>query len=100
MSHFQFNCLVMLGFKFQLLPRWRRYKLQIPFNALAECGTQIPLVCGEKTTHFREASECRAAVAPSCTLYLYVEGRDSVIDKQYPEGSTTFIIDHEFINIV
>jgi len=33
-------------------------------------------------------------------LYSYVEGKDSVKDKQYPEGSTIFIIDHEFINVV
>jgi len=52
-----------------------------------------------RTTHFREAVECRATFAPSCMLYSYVEGRDSVTDKQYPEGSTTFIIDHEFINM-
>jgi hypothetical protein len=76
------------------------FKLQIPFSALAECGTQMPLVCAETTTHFREAIECRATFAPSCTLYSYVEGRDSVTDKQYPEGGTTFIIDHEFINMV
>ena len=55
---------------------------------------------GGKTTHFREAIECRATFVPSCLLYSYVEGRDSVTDRQYPEGSTTFIIDHEFINMV
>jgi len=46
----------MVGFKFQLLPSWRSFKLKIPFNALAECGTQMPLVYGGEDHTFQRGN--------------------------------------------